>query len=84
MKRSEMEITSTDLLSVLSRGGTLENRGTGWWLAEKRIAYKHTEATLVPDALVEELKRSGVIRVEIPYTCARAILTDNVGGEGRL
>ena len=83
-----MEITSTALLSALAQGSTLENRGAGWWLAEKRIAYKHTKSVLVPDTLVEELIRSGAIRVEIPYTCARAILTDNVprltgGPQGR-
>ena len=72
-----MAITSTALLSALARGCTLENRGTGWWLAEKPVAYRRTKTELVPDALVEELKRIGAIRVEIPYTCARAILIDN-------
>lgn len=71
------EVASHDLLSALRDGFTLENRGTGWWLAEKRVPYKRTKSVRVPDALVEEVERTGAIRVEVPYTCAIAILADN-------
>lgn len=69
------EVSFTDLLSALSEGFTLTNRGTGWWLAEPQKAYKANKSIQIPDSLVKDLETAGKIRIEIPYTSAKAFLT---------
>lgn len=70
------EITLQSLYDALADGFTLKNRGTGWWLAERRIPYRRTKSVRVADDLVAEAERCGVIRIEIPYISARAVLGD--------
>lgn len=62
------------VVSFLRAGWTLENRGTGWWLAAPRKPYRRTESTLIPDDLIESMERDGLIKIEIPYTTAKASL----------
>lgn len=69
------DIGIDDVVSCLSAGWTLENRGTGWWLAAPRKPYQRTESALIPDDIVESMEHDGLIKIEIPYTAAKAILS---------
>ena len=62
------------LVSLLRDGYTLENRGTGWFLASPRIPYRRSKIEQVDDAIVNQMERDGIIEITIPYASAKARL----------
>lgn len=67
-------MTKEEIISKLQNGWTLENHGPGWWLFGKRIPYKRTITISVPEKLVNELEKSGIIEITIPYRVGFATL----------
>jgi hypothetical protein len=47
----------SDIVQRLKQGWNLTNRGTGWWLSEPRIAYKQTAVILIPEVIVNQMKK---------------------------
>jgi hypothetical protein len=64
----------SDIVQRLKQGWDLTNRGTGWWLSEPRIAYKKTAAIPIPEAIVNEMKKEGIIEFKMPYNSINALL----------
>jgi len=62
------------IVSRLRGGYTLANRGTGWWLAEPYEAYTSQKIEKIPDEIVDKMMRDGVIKIELRYPTAKAIL----------
>ena len=66
----------TAIIERLRHGWELANRGKGWWLTAPRIPYRASEQTQIEDAVVEQMKREGLIRTELPYVTLFARLVD--------
>ncbi len=64
------------IVSCLRNKYTLVNRGTGWYLAPKYIPYRSQSSELISDEIVERMEKEGIVKVEIPYNSARAVLCD--------
>jgi hypothetical protein len=67
-------MTEELIVQRLHEGWTLANHGRGWWLAAPRIDRRRPESAQVEDAMVEDMKAQGVLRIEIPHTTAFARL----------
>lgn len=67
-------MTRDKLIEALKLGSELTNRGMGWWVTRPRKGYEARHSERVDDALVEELQKEGVIKVEVPYASSKATL----------
>jgi hypothetical protein len=63
-----------DIVQRLKQGWDLTNRGTGWWLSEPRIAYRQTATIPIPEAIVNEMKKEGIVEFKMPYNSINALL----------
>jgi len=64
----------SDIVQRLKQGWDLTNRGTGWWLSEPRIAYKRTAVIPIPEAIVNQMKKEGIVELKMPYNSINALL----------
>jgi len=63
-----------DIVQRLKQGWDLTNRGNGWWLSEPRIAYKQTAVIPIPEVIVNEMKKEGIVELKMPYNSINALL----------
>jgi hypothetical protein len=66
----------TEIIERLRHGWELANRGTGWWLTATRIPYCTSEQIQIEDVLVEQMKKEGLVKTELPYNTIFARLVD--------
>jgi hypothetical protein len=63
-----------DIVQRLKQGWDLTNRGRGWWLSEPWIAYRQTATIPIPEAIVNEMKKEGIVEFKMPYNSINALL----------
>lgn len=62
------------LVNRLRDSYTLTNRGTGWWLAEPYKPYTKQDSEKVPDAMVDQMIKDGILRIEMLTRSMKAVL----------
>lgn len=65
-----------EVINKLKDNCTLENRGTGWYLAEPRKSYTRAKSFLISDDLVDKLVSEKIIEIKMPYNTAKAKLIE--------
>ncbi len=76
----DVATTIDRVVGCLKNGYTLVNRGTGWFLSPKYVAYLRQSSEAIEEMVVEEMQRLALITVDVPYLTAKASLCDQ-GGE---
>lgn len=64
----------SEIKKIMLEGGTLTNRGTGWYLSSKREAYRTQECFPIPDDIIDKMERNSIIKIDVPYVSAVATL----------
>ena len=72
----ETHMTKKEIIAKMRDGGTLANRGTGYWLTEPREKYRPIESIEIDEKLVKEMELEGLIKLTIPYNSIIAELCE--------
>ena len=73
-------MNKSELIAKLREGYELANRGTGWWLSTKKVAYRGQDSVKVDDDLMRELESEGIFKIVMLTTSMRAELVDASAG----
>ena len=67
-------LRKSEIIKKIEGGWILTNRGTGWFLQAKYIAYKRQKSIKISEEVVDDMEKDGILKINIPYTSAQATL----------
>lgn len=69
-------MTEPEVIQRLHEEWTLTNRGTGWFLTAPKVPYRRSEQHQIPDEVVSEMEKAGIIKTVMAYLSIKAELVE--------